>query len=90
MTNMTKKQIQQVVKTKKYKRRYPKLIREMMHYDSIEDFEGAHIKEKDTYELFINDIVGEKYNTIEEVKQVARQLKLEVIEYSKDKTRWYA
>ena len=87
---MTTKVEPRTLKNNKYRRRYPRLIKEMMHLDDIADFELAHDKQEHIYELFINDIAGKKYNTMEEVTQVARQLKLEVIEYSKDKPRWFA
>ena len=78
-------------KNKMYRRRYTKYIKEMIMNDEVKgDVDEAHRSQEAIYEKFINDIAGNKYKTIEEVTQVARQLKLEVIEYSKDKTRYFS
>jgi len=67
---------------------YEKKIAEMNELDEKRDFESSHGIQDEMYEKFIKDISNNKFNSIEEIKTIAKLLKKKVINIKKE--RWYA
>ena len=60
----------------------------MNELDEKRDFEVSHGIQDEMYEKFIKDIENNKFNSIEEIKTIAKLLKKKVV--SIKKVRWYA
>lgn len=67
---------------------YEKKIAEMNELDEKRDFESSHGIQDEMYEKFIKDITNNKFNSIEEIKTIAKLLKKKVV--SNTKPRWYS
>ena len=70
--------------------KYTKLIKIVHEYDKEEYYELAHINTEKIYRNFINDISNKKLNKIEDIVEIAKDIKKHIILYEKDKKRWYA
>ena len=60
----------------------------MNKIDNEGDYEVSHGIQDEIYEKFIKDITNNKFNSIEEIKTIAKLLKKKVV--SNTKPRWYA
>lgn len=70
--------------------KYSKLYSNIYKYDNEEDYEKAHIYTEEIYRKFIKDISNNKFNNIEDIVKIAKDIKKKIILYEKDKQRWYA
>lgn len=67
---------------------YESLINKLIITDDSSDNEAAHIIQDKLYRKFIRDIVNNKFNSIDDIKNIANELNKKVVK--NDKGRYYA